>query len=198
MLWNKPLSLLRVSGCYFQKCPFVLAAYAGIDYISVVSAVPWPFPCPSAPHISSATLLCCWGQQNLTLLMTRLMSKLLPSSVTWQKVNAVKLLSCFWCFSMNLTWRDMQHLVVRTSLPGHLIAGDWKTNGVGRIGIYWLFSVIQIKHRWYLIIGDYFYPSLLHVYMSFLYKEKSIKSPKHITCLAITISLCRAKALQSL
>ncbi|XP_043980666.1 furin (paired basic amino acid cleaving enzyme) b [Gambusia affinis] len=35
--------------------------------------------------------------------------------------------------SMNLTWRDMQHLVVRTSLPGHLIAGDWKTNGVGRI-----------------------------------------------------------------
>uniref|UniRef100_A0A3Q2U964 Furin (paired basic amino acid cleaving enzyme) b n=1 Tax=Fundulus heteroclitus TaxID=8078 RepID=A0A3Q2U964_FUNHE len=35
--------------------------------------------------------------------------------------------------NMNLTWRDMQHLVVRTSLPGHLIAGDWKTNGVGRI-----------------------------------------------------------------
>uniref|UniRef100_A0A8C6MKF6 Furin (paired basic amino acid cleaving enzyme) b n=1 Tax=Nothobranchius furzeri TaxID=105023 RepID=A0A8C6MKF6_NOTFU len=36
--------------------------------------------------------------------------------------------------NMNLTWRDMQHLVVRTSLPGHLIAGDWKTNGVGRRG----------------------------------------------------------------
>ncbi|KAM4553978.1 furin (paired basic amino acid cleaving enzyme) b isoform 1-T2 [Fundulus diaphanus] len=35
--------------------------------------------------------------------------------------------------NMNLTWRDMQHLVVRTSLPGHLIAADWKTNGVGRI-----------------------------------------------------------------
>ncbi|XP_015259952.1 PREDICTED: furin [Cyprinodon variegatus] len=35
--------------------------------------------------------------------------------------------------NMNLTWRDMQHLVVRTSLPGHLITGDWKTNGVGRI-----------------------------------------------------------------
>uniref|UniRef100_A0A1A8GTN9 Furin (Paired basic amino acid cleaving enzyme) b n=1 Tax=Nothobranchius korthausae TaxID=1143690 RepID=A0A1A8GTN9_9TELE len=34
--------------------------------------------------------------------------------------------------NMNLTWRDMQHLVVRTSLPRHLIAGDWKTNGVGR------------------------------------------------------------------
>lgn len=33
---------------------------------------------------------------------------------------------------MNLTWRDMQHLVVRTSQPGRLSAGDWRTNGVGR------------------------------------------------------------------
>uniref|UniRef100_A0A7N6FB87 P/Homo B domain-containing protein n=1 Tax=Anabas testudineus TaxID=64144 RepID=A0A7N6FB87_ANATE len=34
--------------------------------------------------------------------------------------------------NMNLTWRDMQHLAVRTSQPGRLSAGDWKTNGVGR------------------------------------------------------------------
>ncbi|XP_068612958.1 furin-like [Brachionichthys hirsutus] len=34
--------------------------------------------------------------------------------------------------NMNLTWRDMQHLVVRTAQPGHLGATDWKTNGVGR------------------------------------------------------------------
>ncbi|XDA85795.1 hypothetical protein R6Z07F_015545 [Ovis aries] len=32
----------------------------------------------------------------------------------------------------NLTWRDMQHLVVRTSKPAHLNANDWATNGVGR------------------------------------------------------------------
>ncbi|XP_029953176.1 furin-1-like [Salarias fasciatus] len=32
----------------------------------------------------------------------------------------------------NLTWRDMQHLVVRTSHPAHLLADDWRTNGVGR------------------------------------------------------------------
>lgn len=36
--------------------------------------------------------------------------------------------------SMNLTWRDMQHLVVRTSRPAHLITNDWRTNGVGRLG----------------------------------------------------------------
>ncbi|XP_075071254.1 furin-1-like [Mixophyes fleayi] len=32
----------------------------------------------------------------------------------------------------NLTWRDMQHLVVRTSNPAHLKTTDWITNGVGR------------------------------------------------------------------
>ncbi|XP_062815214.1 proprotein convertase subtilisin/kexin type 4 isoform X2 [Anolis carolinensis] len=31
-----------------------------------------------------------------------------------------------------LTWRDMQHLVVRASRPAHLQADDWATNGVGR------------------------------------------------------------------
>ncbi|KAH0620147.1 hypothetical protein JD844_014780 [Phrynosoma platyrhinos] len=34
--------------------------------------------------------------------------------------------------SKNLTWRDMQHLVVRTSKPAHLNTNDWATNGVGR------------------------------------------------------------------
>uniref|UniRef100_A0A8C3UT92 Proprotein convertase subtilisin/kexin type 6 n=1 Tax=Catharus ustulatus TaxID=91951 RepID=A0A8C3UT92_CATUS len=30
-----------------------------------------------------------------------------------------------------LTWRDVQHLLVKTSRPGHLRAPDWKTNGAG-------------------------------------------------------------------
>uniref|UniRef100_A0A0N5AIG8 P/Homo B domain-containing protein n=1 Tax=Syphacia muris TaxID=451379 RepID=A0A0N5AIG8_9BILA len=32
----------------------------------------------------------------------------------------------------NLTWRDLQHIVVRTAKPWNLKAGDWLTNGVGR------------------------------------------------------------------
>ncbi|XP_023673181.2 furin [Paramormyrops kingsleyae] len=32
----------------------------------------------------------------------------------------------------NLTWRDMQHLVVRTSRPAHLTTDDWRVNAVGR------------------------------------------------------------------
>ncbi|CAB04086.1 Furin-like protease kpc-1 [Caenorhabditis elegans] len=32
----------------------------------------------------------------------------------------------------NLTWRDLQHIVIRTAKPINLRAGDWTTNGVGR------------------------------------------------------------------
>ncbi|XP_018419945.1 PREDICTED: proprotein convertase subtilisin/kexin type 4 [Nanorana parkeri] len=31
-----------------------------------------------------------------------------------------------------LTWRDVQHIVVRASSPTHLVSDDWKVNGVGR------------------------------------------------------------------
>ncbi|XP_020643443.3 proprotein convertase subtilisin/kexin type 5 isoform X1 [Pogona vitticeps] len=30
-----------------------------------------------------------------------------------------------------LTWRDIQHIIVKTSRAGHLIANDWKTNAAG-------------------------------------------------------------------
>ncbi|NWW44232.1 PCSK4 convertase, partial [Pedionomus torquatus] len=33
-----------------------------------------------------------------------------------------------------LTWRDLQHLVIRSSKPAHLQAEDWAVNGVGRKG----------------------------------------------------------------
>ena len=34
----------------------------------------------------------------------------------------------------NLTWRDMQHIVVRSAKPANLKAEDWQVNGVGRNG----------------------------------------------------------------
>lgn len=33
-----------------------------------------------------------------------------------------------------LTWRDIQHIIVRTSRAGHLNANDWKTNAAGYKG----------------------------------------------------------------
>lgn len=36
--------------------------------------------------------------------------------------------------SSHLTWRDLQHIVVRTAKPANLLARDWITNGVNRNG----------------------------------------------------------------
>ena len=33
----------------------------------------------------------------------------------------------------SLTWRDVQHIIVRTSQPRNLRATDWQTNGMGRM-----------------------------------------------------------------
>lgn len=41
----------------------------------------------------------------------------------------------------DLSWRDMQHIVVRTAKPDNLIARDWQVNGVGRNGIFTLLFV---------------------------------------------------------
>ncbi|XP_051484547.1 proprotein convertase subtilisin/kexin type 6 isoform X2 [Apus apus] len=51
-----------------------------------------------------------------------------------------------------LTWRDVQHLLVRTSRPVHLRASDWKTNGAGHKAIYmalvwWMQMLLWWKPR---------------------------------------------------
>ncbi|XP_072402014.1 furin-like protease 1 isoform X1 [Diabrotica undecimpunctata] len=55
----------------------------------------------------------------------------------------------------NLTWRDMQHIVVRTARPQNLIAPDWKVNGVGRhvshsfgYGLMDAFAMVQLARNW--------------------------------------------------
>jgi len=32
----------------------------------------------------------------------------------------------------SLTWRDVQHIIVRTARQGNLKATDWRVNGLGR------------------------------------------------------------------
>lgn len=55
----------------------------------------------------------------------------------------------------NLTWRDMQHIVVRTARPQHLISPDWQTNGVGRnvshnfgYGLMDAYAMVQLARKW--------------------------------------------------
>lgn len=45
-----------------------------------------------------------------------------------------------------LTWRDVQHVIVRTSRAGHLNANDWKTNAAGFKGENFFRILSQAKY----------------------------------------------------
>ncbi len=69
---------------------------------------------------------------------------------TWSLFSYVFLLLLLWLFTLTklkclcvfvffsasplLTWRDVQHIIVKTSRAGHLSAPDWKTNAAGYNG----------------------------------------------------------------
>ncbi|XP_051170796.1 furin-like protease 1 [Leptopilina boulardi] len=55
----------------------------------------------------------------------------------------------------NLTWRDMQHIVVRTAKPANLNATDWVTNGIGRnvshsfgYGLMDASAMVRLARKW--------------------------------------------------
>ncbi|XP_046626653.1 furin-like protease 1 isoform X1 [Neodiprion virginianus] len=57
--------------------------------------------------------------------------------------------------NLRLTWRDMQHIVVRTAKPANLKAPDWVTNGVGRnvshsfgYGLMDAGAMVKLARRW--------------------------------------------------
>ena len=57
-----------------------------------------------------------------------------------------------------LTWRDVQHLIVRTSQPRNLKATDWRTNGLGRkvshsygYGLMDTAAMVKLAKNWTLV-----------------------------------------------
>ncbi|MCL4137474.1 UNVERIFIED_CONTAM: hypothetical protein GTU68_037289 [Idotea baltica] len=57
--------------------------------------------------------------------------------------------------NMKLTWRDMQHVVVRTARPENLNAPDWQINGVGRkvshrfgYGLMDAYGMVELARNW--------------------------------------------------
>ena len=55
----------------------------------------------------------------------------------------------------DLTWRDVQHIMVRTSNPANLQAPDWKMNGVGRkvshnygYGLMDAQAMVELSRKW--------------------------------------------------
>lgn len=75
----------------------------------------------------------------------------------WILFNLYDLVKCLICgfvfplfHSPFLTWRDVQHIIVRTSRAGHLNANDWKTNAAGYKGESFLSSLLS-QASYYLI-----------------------------------------------
>ena len=57
-----------------------------------------------------------------------------------------------------LTWRDVQHLIVKTSQPRNLKATDWRTNGLGRkvshsygYGLMDTAAMVRLAQNWTLV-----------------------------------------------
>ncbi len=58
----------------------------------------------------------------------------------------------------SLTWRDVQHILVRTSQPHSLKATDWRTNGMGRkvshsygYGLMDATAMVRLAKNWTLV-----------------------------------------------
>ncbi|CAL8087295.1 unnamed protein product [Orchesella dallaii] len=82
----------------------------------------------------------------------------------------------------NLTWRDMQHIVVRTARPQHLMASDWATNGVGRnvshsfgYGLMDAGAMVKLSKKWKMV------PPQHKCEIKAPYTDKNIPSKSKVT-----------------
>ena len=106
----------------------------------------------------------------------------------------------------DLTWRDVQHIMVRTSKPANLQAQDWKVNGVARnvshsygYGLMDAQAMVEMSRRWISVppqqscevVSPYYYkviPAMGHVTIELDVKScpgvrflEHVISPIHVT-----------------
>uniref|UniRef100_A0A1I8PLW2 furin n=1 Tax=Stomoxys calcitrans TaxID=35570 RepID=A0A1I8PLW2_STOCA len=90
----------------------------------------------------------------------------------------------------NLTWRDMQHIVVRTAKPANLIDPTWSKNGVGRrvshsfgYGLMDASAMVKIARRWKTV------PEQQRCEINAPHVDKVIPPKSHIT-LQLSVKNC--------
>lgn len=82
----------------------------------------------------------------------------------------------------DLTWRDMQHIVVRTARPANLKSSDWKVNGVGRnvshsfgYGLMDAYAMVKLARNWKTV------PEQHKCEVSAPHTDKLIPAKSHVT-----------------
>ncbi|KAF6210162.1 hypothetical protein GE061_013264 [Apolygus lucorum] len=89
-----------------------------------------------------------------------------------------------------LTWRDMQHIVVATAKPANLKSTDWVTNGVGRnvshsfgYGLMDAAAMVRLARSWVTV------PTQQKCEVSAPHIDKAIPAKSHVT-LTLTVREC--------
>ncbi|CAB4059556.1 FURIN [Lepeophtheirus salmonis] len=98
----------------------------------------------------------------------------------------------------NLTWRDVQHLVVRTSRPANLRAPDWRMNAMGRLvshsygyGLMDTSALVKVAKKWNSV------PEQMKCKVESPYYYKVIPAMGYITIhLEVKSSACQIKHLE--
>ncbi|XP_075144793.1 furin-like protease 1 isoform X2 [Haematobia irritans] len=90
----------------------------------------------------------------------------------------------------NLTWRDMQHIVVRTAKPANLIDPTWSKNGIGRrvshsfgYGLMDASAMVKLARRWKTV------PEQQRCEINAPHVDKVIPPKSHIT-LQLSVKNC--------
>ncbi|KAH8284035.1 hypothetical protein KR054_007933 [Drosophila jambulina] len=94
--------------------------------------------------------------------------------------------------NQNLTWRDLQHIVVRTAKPANLKDPSWSRNGVGRrvshsfgYGLMDAYEMVRVARSWKTV------PEQQRCEINAPHVDKVIPPRTHIT-LQLTVNHCRS------
>ncbi|XP_017018532.1 furin-like protease 1 isoform X2 [Drosophila kikkawai] len=94
--------------------------------------------------------------------------------------------------NQNLTWRDLQHIVVRTAKPANLKDPSWSRNGVGRrvshsfgYGLMDAYEMVRVARNWKTV------PEQQRCEINAPHVDKVIPPRTHIT-LQLTVNHCRS------
>ena len=170
--------------------------YASSIYTITVSSttekgqIPWYSEACSATIATTYSSGTTWDKQIVTTDLNQgCTSKFSGTSASAPMASAIIALSLE--ANPALTWRDIQHIMVRTARPGNLKSPDWRVNGVGRkvshsygYGLMDAEAMVKLARKWISV------PDQQYCDISSPYANKVIPGKGNIT-VELDVSSCQ-------